>query len=75
MAQEAVLGHLEHNQEIADSGVFSQEKGISHDEIVNAIKSLNGFGLVIASVRFLLSLQLLHSSSFNRNFFLILIRV
>ncbi|XP_047942327.1 phenylalanine--tRNA ligase alpha subunit, cytoplasmic-like [Salvia hispanica] len=49
MAQEAVLGHLEHNQEIADSGVFSQEKGISHDEIVNAIKSLNGFGLVIAS--------------------------
>ncbi|KAL1554268.1 phenylalanine--tRNA ligase [Salvia divinorum] len=49
MAEETVLGHLEHNQEIPDSGVFSQEKGINHDELVNVIKSLNGFGLVIAA--------------------------
>ncbi|KAG6383582.1 hypothetical protein SASPL_156656 [Salvia splendens] len=49
MAQEAVLGHLKRNQEISDSGVFSQEKGIDHEELVNAIKSLNAFGLVIAS--------------------------
>ncbi|KAH6836182.1 phenylalanyl-tRNA synthetase [Perilla frutescens var. hirtella] len=49
MAEEAVLGYLEHNQEISDSGVFAQEKGINHDEIVNIIKSLNGFRLVDAT--------------------------
>ncbi|CAA2998982.1 phenylalanine--tRNA ligase alpha subunit, cytoplasmic-like [Olea europaea subsp. europaea] len=48
MAEEAVLGHLEKNEEISDSGKFAEEKGISHDEIVNVIKSLNGFRLVDA---------------------------
>ncbi|XP_031128914.1 phenylalanine--tRNA ligase alpha subunit, cytoplasmic isoform X2 [Ipomoea triloba] len=48
MAEDAVLGFLEKNEEILDSGKFSEEKGISHDEMVNAIKSLNGFGFVIA---------------------------
>ncbi|CAI9765512.1 unnamed protein product [Fraxinus pennsylvanica] len=48
MAEEAVLGYLEENEEISDSGKFSEEKGISHDEIVNVIKSLNGFRLVDA---------------------------
>lgn len=48
MAEDAILGFLEKNEEILDSGKFSQEKGISHDEIVNAIRSLNGFGFVIA---------------------------
>nr|GMC88869.1 phenylalanine--tRNA ligase alpha subunit, cytoplasmic [Ipomoea batatas] len=48
MADDAVLGFLEKNEEILDSGKFSEEKGISHDEMVNAIKSLNGFGFVIA---------------------------
>ncbi|CAA3030866.1 phenylalanine--tRNA ligase alpha subunit, cytoplasmic-like [Olea europaea subsp. europaea] len=48
MAEEAVLGYLEKNEEISDSGKFADEKGISHDEIVNVIKSLNGFQLVDA---------------------------
>ncbi|KAK6159476.1 hypothetical protein DH2020_006790 [Rehmannia glutinosa] len=48
MAEEAVLGFLEKNEEIPDSGKFAEEKGISHDEIVNIIKSLNGFRLVDA---------------------------
>ncbi|KAL8061268.1 hypothetical protein ABFX02_02G076300 [Erythranthe guttata] len=48
MAEEAVLGYLEKNEEISDSGIFAEEKGISHDEIVNIIKSLNGFRLVDA---------------------------
>nr|GMC88870.1 phenylalanine--tRNA ligase alpha subunit, cytoplasmic [Ipomoea batatas] len=52
MADDAVLGFLEKNEEILDSGKFSEEKGISHDEMVNAIKSLNGFGFVIAQLGF-----------------------
>ncbi|KAI3445570.1 hypothetical protein Pfo_002235 [Paulownia fortunei] len=48
MVEEAVLGYLEKNEEISDSGNFAEEKGISHDEIVNIIKSLNGFRLVDA---------------------------
>lgn len=52
MAEEAVLGYLENNEEISDSGNFAEEKGISHDEIVNIIKSLNGFRLVDAQVSF-----------------------
>ncbi|XP_073308343.1 phenylalanine--tRNA ligase alpha subunit, cytoplasmic [Primulina huaijiensis] len=48
MAEEAVLGYLEKNEEILDSGKFAEEKGISHDEIVNVIKSLNGFRLLDA---------------------------
>ncbi|CAI9769881.1 unnamed protein product [Fraxinus pennsylvanica] len=48
MVEEAVLGYLEKNDEISDSGKFADEKGISHDEIVNVIKSLNGFRLVDA---------------------------
>ncbi|KAK3024772.1 hypothetical protein RJ639_044933 [Escallonia herrerae] len=48
MAEEAVLGFLEKNEEITDSGQFADERGLSHDEIVNVIKSLNGFRLVDA---------------------------
>ncbi|KAK4491397.1 hypothetical protein RD792_002141 [Penstemon davidsonii] len=48
MAEEAVLGYLENNTEISDSGTFAEERGINHDEIVNIIKSLNGFRLVDA---------------------------
>lgn len=51
MAEEAVLAYLEKNEEILDSGKFAEEKGISHDEIVNVIKSLNGFRLLDAQVR------------------------
>ncbi|KVI08535.1 Aminoacyl-tRNA synthetase, class II [Cynara cardunculus var. scolymus] len=48
MAEEAVLGFLEKNELITDSGEFAVEQGISHDEIVNVIKSLNGFRFVDA---------------------------
>jgi phenylalanyl-tRNA synthetase alpha chain len=49
MAEEAVLGFLEKNEEISDSGKFAEEVGINHDEIVNIIKSLNAFELVVAT--------------------------
>ncbi|CAK9142560.1 unnamed protein product [Ilex paraguariensis] len=48
MAEEAVLGFLEKNEEIADSGQFAAEQGLSHDDVVNVIKSLNGYRLVDA---------------------------
>ncbi|XP_004486713.1 phenylalanine--tRNA ligase alpha subunit, cytoplasmic-like [Cicer arietinum] len=48
MAEEAVLGYLENNNEIRDSGDFAAERGIDHNEIVNVIKSLHGFRYVDA---------------------------
>lgn len=48
MAEEAILGHLEKNVEISDSGDFASQSGIDHNEIVNVIKSLHGFRLVDA---------------------------
>ena len=48
MAEEAILGYLEKNDEIRDSGEFAAECGIDHNEIVNVIKSLHGFGYVDA---------------------------
>lgn len=53
MAEEAVLGFLQNNEQIVDSGEFASQQGISHDEIVNVIKSLNGFRFVDAQVLFL----------------------
>ncbi|KAG5547914.1 hypothetical protein RHGRI_013558 [Rhododendron griersonianum] len=48
MAEEAVLGFLEKNEEITDSGQFAAERGIDHQDIANIIKSLHGFKLVDA---------------------------
>ncbi|PNY11964.1 putative phenylalanine-tRNA ligase alpha subunit-like protein [Trifolium pratense] len=48
MAEEAVLGYLETNEEIIDSGEFAAQRGIDHNEIVNVIKSLHGFRYVDA---------------------------
>ncbi|KAF3435702.1 hypothetical protein FNV43_RR22794 [Rhamnella rubrinervis] len=48
MAEAAILGYLEHNEEISDSGQFADERGIDHNEIVNVIKSLHGFRYVDA---------------------------
>ncbi|GAU11740.1 hypothetical protein TSUD_74910 [Trifolium subterraneum] len=48
MAEEAVLGYLETNDEIKDSGDFAAERGIDHNEMVNVIKSLHGFRYVDA---------------------------
>ncbi|KAK9280782.1 hypothetical protein L1049_003671 [Liquidambar formosana] len=48
MAEDTVLGFLEKNEEISDSGDFAAERGINHNDIVNIIKSLHGFRLVDA---------------------------
>ncbi|XP_057494705.1 LOW QUALITY PROTEIN: phenylalanine--tRNA ligase alpha subunit, cytoplasmic-like [Actinidia eriantha] len=48
MAEEAVLGFLEKNEEISDSSQFASERGIDHQELTNVIKSLYGFRLVDA---------------------------
>ncbi|XP_022155502.1 phenylalanine--tRNA ligase alpha subunit, cytoplasmic [Momordica charantia] len=48
MAEEAILGYLEKNIEISDSGRFADEFGLDHSDVVNVIKSLNGFRYVEA---------------------------
>ncbi|MED6204113.1 hypothetical protein PIB30_006181 [Stylosanthes scabra] len=48
MAEEAILGYLQNNEEIKDSGEFAAERNIDHNEIVNVIKSLHGFRYVDA---------------------------
>ncbi|GMH13436.1 hypothetical protein Nepgr_015277 [Nepenthes gracilis] len=48
MAEEAILGYLEKNEEISDSGEFASQRGLDHNEIVNVVKSLHGFRLVDA---------------------------
>lgn len=58
MAEEAILGYLEKNIEISDSGRFADEFGLDHSDVVNVIKSLNGFRYVDAEVQFLLFLCL-----------------
>ena len=54
MAEEAILGYLEKNVEISDSGRFADEFGLDHNEVVNVIKSLNGFRYVDAEVQLLI---------------------
>ncbi|KAG7539843.1 Aminoacyl-tRNA synthetase class II [Arabidopsis thaliana x Arabidopsis arenosa] len=43
MAEEAILGFLQNNEQITDSGQFSAEFNVDHNEVVNVIKSLHGF--------------------------------
>lgn len=50
MAEEAILGYLQHNEQIVDSGVFGAERQLDHNDVVNVIKSLNGFRYVEAQV-------------------------
>lgn len=50
MAEDAVLGYLEKNEEISDSGSFAAQFNIDHEDIVNVTKSLNAYGLVVAQV-------------------------
>lgn len=59
MAEEAVLEFLHQNDEIVDSGQFATQSRISHDEIVNVIKSLRAFSFVDAQV-FLYTQTLMH---------------
>uniref|UniRef100_A0A7N0T1J4 phenylalanine--tRNA ligase n=1 Tax=Kalanchoe fedtschenkoi TaxID=63787 RepID=A0A7N0T1J4_KALFE len=49
MAEDAVLGYLAQNGDLADSRKFANEHGFEHDEVVNVIKSLNGFQYVVAT--------------------------
>ena len=50
MAEEAILGYLANNKEIADSGKFAAQHGLNHDDVVNVIKSLSGFKYVDSQV-------------------------
>ncbi|CAL9228583.1 unnamed protein product [Arabidopsis halleri] len=43
MAEEAILGFLQNNEQITDSGQFSAEFNLDHNEVVNVIKSLHAF--------------------------------
>lgn len=67
MAEDAILAFLEKNDEISDSGKFADEHGFAHDEIVNVIRSLNGFRLVDA--------QVLSFSAFHMHFLLLSISI
>lgn len=60
MAEEAILGYLENNELISDSGKFAAERGLDHNDVVNVIKSLHGFRYVDAQV-FHLSFQTLET--------------
>lgn len=53
MAEEAILGYLQHNEQIADSGVFAAKRQLDHNDVVNVIKSLHGFRYVDAQVHYL----------------------
>ncbi|KAF9609839.1 hypothetical protein IFM89_018781 [Coptis chinensis] len=46
--EKAILSCLNTQQEIQDSGDFSKSVNIDHSDIVNVVKSLHGFGLVLA---------------------------
>ncbi|KAL8172156.1 hypothetical protein V2J09_023960, partial [Rumex salicifolius] len=48
MAEEAILGYLEKSDCISDSGSFASEHGLDHNDVVNQLKSLHGFRLVVA---------------------------
>ncbi|XP_010446466.1 PREDICTED: phenylalanine--tRNA ligase alpha subunit, cytoplasmic [Camelina sativa] len=46
MAEKAILGFLQNNEEITDSGLFSAEFNLDHDEVINVIKRLHGFRFI-----------------------------
>ncbi|WOL09555.1 phenylalanine--tRNA ligase alpha subunit, cytoplasmic [Canna indica] len=48
MAEDAILGFLQANDEISDSREFAAGIGIEHTELENVIKSLSGFEIVNA---------------------------
>lgn len=48
MAEEEILGYLEKNEQISDSGNFAAERGFDHNDVVNVIKSLHGFRYIDA---------------------------
>lgn len=66
MAEEAVLGFLEKNEEISDSGQFAADRGIDHQELTNIIKRLSGFRFVDAQVS--ASLTVVFSNTYLHTF-------
>jgi phenylalanyl-tRNA synthetase alpha chain len=50
MAEEAVLGFLQTEEQISDSQEFAASIGVGHTELENVIKSLKGFEIVDAKV-------------------------
>ncbi|URD93080.1 phenylalanyl-tRNA synthetase alpha [Musa troglodytarum] len=48
MAEDAILGFLQNNEEIADSHQFAARIEVDHTELENVIKRLNGFEIVEA---------------------------
>nr|VDD12492.1 unnamed protein product [Brassica oleracea] len=50
MAEEAILGFLQNNDEIAHSGYFAAEHNLDHEEVKNVIKSLQAFRYIEAKV-------------------------
>ena len=50
MAEEAILGFLQNNDEIAHSGYFAAEHNLDHEELKNVIKSLQAFRYIEAKV-------------------------
>ncbi|KAL0741470.1 hypothetical protein Bca4012_082983 [Brassica carinata] len=50
MAEEAILGFLENNDEIPHSGQFAVEHNLDHEEVKNVIKSLQAFRYIEAQV-------------------------
>ncbi|KAL8143533.1 hypothetical protein V2J09_016565 [Rumex salicifolius] len=59
MAEEAILGYLEKSDCISDSGSFASEHGLDHNDVVNPLKSLHGFRLVVAQANCMFKLDLL----------------
>uniref|UniRef100_A0A7N0ZTY6 phenylalanine--tRNA ligase n=1 Tax=Kalanchoe fedtschenkoi TaxID=63787 RepID=A0A7N0ZTY6_KALFE len=49
MAEDAVLGYLAQNSDLSDSRNFARDSGFDYDEVINVIKSLNGFQYVVAT--------------------------
>ncbi|RWW24968.1 hypothetical protein GW17_00010710 [Ensete ventricosum] len=50
MAEEAILGFLQTNDEITDSHEFAAGIEVDHTYLVNVIKRLNGFEILEAKV-------------------------
>ncbi|KAM7279502.1 hypothetical protein ACFE04_006636 [Oxalis oulophora] len=46
MAESAILGYLQKEEEIPDSGKFAADNGLDHSDVINVIKSLFGFGYI-----------------------------
>ena len=50
MSEAAILGFLQNNESISDSGQFAAEHNLDHEEVKNVIKSLQGFRYIEAKV-------------------------